>query len=221
LAVESAILTEIDGVFPANQARSREAQARLLKAGERVFAQKGYDEAHVSDIAAAANCSVGSFYRRFRDKEALFRALHMQQTVRIGRNMARFLANPDWSEKPTYEILRTLIENSARVIERHHGFFRALFQRTLAGAGSSYILALRAADDEGGRLLAAFLRGRGEGVSEALDETCILALRTVDAVLINRVLRREITGDVVAPPLVVDMLTRMLAAGVGLPPKVD
>ncbi|MDZ4376362.1 MAG: helix-turn-helix domain-containing protein [Phenylobacterium sp.] len=216
MAVETLILTELDGVFPANQVRSREAQARLLKAGERVFAQKGYDEAHVSDIAAAADCSVGSFYRRFRDKEALFRALHMQFKVRIGRNMARFLATPEWSDKPTYEVLHTLIGNSARVIERHQGFFRALFQRTLAGAGSSYILALRSADDESGRLLAAFLRSRGEGLGESLDDTCILALRTVDAVLINRVLRREITGDAVAPPLVVDMLTRMLAAGIGV-----
>ena len=218
MAVDNSILTELDGVFPANQARSREAQARLLAAGERVFAEKGYDEAHVSDIAAAANCSVGSFYRRFRDKEALFRALHMQFILRIGRNMARFLAMPEWCDKPTYEILRTLIGDSARVIERHHGFSRALCQRTLAGAGSSYILALRVADNESGRLLAAFLRERGEGVGEDLDETCILALRTVDAVLINRVLRRQITGDTVAPPLVVDMLTRMLAAGVGVTP---
>jgi AcrR family transcriptional regulator len=100
-----------------------------------VFASKGYDE-HVGDIAAAAQCSICSFYRRFRDKEALFRALHIQFAARIGNNMDRFLAMPQWAQAPTYEVLTTLVKNTARVIERHPGFFRALVQRTLAGAGA-------------------------------------------------------------------------------------
>lgn len=210
------IFAEVDGVIPANQARSREAQARLLKAGEKVFAQKGYDEAHVSDIAAAADCSIGSFYRRFRDKEALFRALHLQFAQRIEQNMARFLAMPQWADTPTYEVLQTLVENTGRVIERHPGFFRALFQRTLAGAGSTFIPALRAADDESGRRLAAFLRARGEGRADDLEEACIFGLRTVEAAIIHRSLRREITGEPAATPFVVASLTEMLAGYLGV-----
>lgn len=87
-------LREVDGVIPANQARSREAQARLIKVGEQVFAKKGYDEAHVSDITAATGCSIGSFYRRFRDKEALFRTLHVQFAARTRENIDRFFAMP-------------------------------------------------------------------------------------------------------------------------------
>lgn len=210
------VFDEIDGVIPANQTRSREAQARLLKAGEQVFARKGYDDAHVNDIAAAAKCSIGSFYRRFRDKEALFRALHIQFAQRIEQNMDRFLGMPRWAETSTYEVLRTLVENTARVIERHPGFFRALFQRTLAGAGQTYIPALRAADDTSGRRLAAFRRERGEGLSDGLEEACIFGLRTVEAALIHRGLRSEATGDKVCTPFVIDSLTRMLAGYLGI-----
>lgn len=213
-------LDDIDGVLPANQARSREAQARLLAAGEQVFAAKGYDQAHVSDIAAAAACSIGSFYRRFRDKEALFRALHVQFAQRIERNMVRFLAMPQWSRAPADEVLRTLVENTARVIERHPGFFRALYQRILAGAAANYVPALRAADDSAGRRLAAFLRGRGEGGADGLDERCIFGLRTVEAALIQRCLHRDDAREPIAPPFVIDSMTRMLAGylGVDTPP---
>ena len=204
-------IEEIDGVIPANQTRSRDAQARLLKAGEHVFARKGYDEAHVSDIAAAAKCSIGSFYRRFRDKEALFRALHIQFAKRIENNMERFLAMPRWAGEPSYDILRILVNNTARVIERHPGFFRALFQRTLSGAGLAYIPALRAADDHAGRLLAAFLAERGEGRKANLEEVCIFGLRTVEAALIHRGLRAEATGEQVGTPFVIESLTEMLA----------
>lgn len=208
-------IEDIDGVIPANQARSREAQARLLKAGEQVFARKGYDEAHVGDIAAAAQCSIGSFYRRFRDKEALFRALHIQFAERIKNNMDRFLAMP-WADKPTYEILATLVKNTARVIERHPGFFRALFQRTLAGAGHIYIPALRAADEHSGRQLAAFLQARGEGLSEDLEEACTFGLRTIEAALIHRGMRTEVTGERAGTPFVIDGLTTMLASYLGI-----
>lgn len=208
-------IEDIDGVIPANQARSREAQARLIKAGEQVFAKKGYDEAHVTDIAAAAGCSIGSFYRRFRDKEALFRALALQFGERTHENYDRFFAMPQWREAPSAEVIHVLVENTARRIQRHPGFFRALFQRTLAGAGQLYRPTLLAADEYSGRKLADFLRTRGEGVAENLDEACILGLRTVQAALIHRVLHEHNPAYAV-PTFAVDSLARMLTLYLGV-----
>jgi len=216
LDLQIASIEGIDGVIPANQTRSREAQARLMKAGEEVFAQKGYDEAHVSDIAAAANCSIGSFYRRFRDKEALFRALHGQFAQRTRDNFDRFFAMPQWEGAPTAEVIKTLVENTARVIQRHPGFFRALFQRTLAGARETYSPALMAADAYSGRKLADFLRGRGEGMTDGLDEACILGLRTVDAALIHRALHSANPAEDL-PVFATDSLSRMLTLFLGVP----
>lgn len=208
-------IDNVDGVIPANQARSREAQARLLKAGEQVFARKGYDEAHVTDIAAAAGCSIGSFYRRFRDKEALFRALSLQFAARTRENFERFFAMPQWREALPSEVLRVLVENTARRIERHPGFFRALFQRVLAGAGPHYRPALMAADEYSGRRLAQYLRERGGGAGPDLDENCIMGLRTIQAALIHRMLL-DYSPNYRTPPEAVGALTRMLGLFVGV-----
>ncbi|MBL8556770.1 MAG: TetR/AcrR family transcriptional regulator [Phenylobacterium sp.] len=209
-------IEDIDGVIPANQARSREAQARLIKAGEQVFAKKGYDEAHVTDIAAAAGCSIGSFYRRFRDKEALFRALALQFGERTHENFDRFFAMPQWREAPSAEVIHVLVENTARRIQRHPGFFRALFQRTLAGAGQLYRPALLAADEYSGRKLADFLRARDEG-GENVEEACIMGLRTVQAALIHRVLHEQNPAYSV-PTFAVDSLAQMLTLYLGVTP---
>lgn len=207
----SAKLEDVDGVIPVAQSRSREAQARLLKAGEKVFARKGYDQAHVLEIAAAAECSVGSFYRRFRDKESLFIALHQQFTERSRTNLDRFFAMPEWKDTPTNQVIRQLVSNTARVIERHPGFFRALFQRTLTDTErTGYFAPLRATDKYAGKRLCEFLQSRGH---DADEEACVFGLRTVEAALIHRALHDSMT---VRSPFVIDSLTQMLVSYLGV-----
>jgi AcrR family transcriptional regulator len=204
---------QLDGVLPVNQARSRNARDRLLTAGERVFAKVGYDAAHVNDIAQAANCSVGSFYRRFRDKEAFFKALHHRFTERNLDNASRFFAMPEWQEQPTAVMLRTLIESTAHIMKRNHGFFRALFQRSLAGAGADYWPSMRAGTGRQGELLAQFLVARGEGAHADMAEACTFALRSVDGALVHRLLN---DGPYADETFVLDSLTHMALAFLGI-----
>jgi AcrR family transcriptional regulator len=130
---EHSYLNELDGVYPAFQARSRLAQERLLRAGDAVFASKGYDKAHVTDIAAAAGYSIGTFYGRFRDKEALFAALQIRFARRGRANIDRFFDLERWHDATPAELIETYIEGTSRVLTRNSGFFRALYQRSLAG----------------------------------------------------------------------------------------
>jgi AcrR family transcriptional regulator len=56
--------------------RSRKGQAtraRLLESAKQVFAETGFLEARISDIADGAGLSHGSFYHYFDSKEAIFR----------------------------------------------------------------------------------------------------------------------------------------------------
>lgn len=207
-------LEDIDGVLPANQARSRDARDRLLAAGERVFARLGYDAAHVSDIAQAADCSVGSFYRRFRDKEAFFKALHQRFTERNLKNSTRFFCMPEWQDQPTSAMIRTLIANTAAIMRRNHGFFRALFQRSLAGAGADYWPRMRAGTQRQGELLAEFLTTRGESRREGLTKDCIFVLRSVDGAIVNRLLN---DGPGMDEQVVIDSLSRMALAFLDIP----
>lgn len=55
--------------------RSDARPGELRSAALRLFAEKGYGGALVEDIAAAAGVTVGTIYRYFSDKEALFRSL--------------------------------------------------------------------------------------------------------------------------------------------------
>jgi AcrR family transcriptional regulator len=206
---------DLDGVLPVNQARSRNARDRLLTAGEKVFAKLGYDAAHVSDIAQAADCSVGSFYRRFRDKEAFFKALHHRFTERHLDSGARFFALPEWQGQPTSAVVRTLIENTALIMKRNHGFFRALFQRSLAGAGADYWPRMRAGTQRQGELLAELMRTRGEGADRAdLAQDCTFILRSVDGAIVHRLLN---DGPYMDEAMVIENLSQMALAYLGLP----
>jgi AcrR family transcriptional regulator len=181
-------IDEVDGVLPASQARSRDARDRLLRAGERVFAKMGYDNAHVSDIADAAGCSIGSFYRRFRDKEAFFRALLLQFTGRYRDNTRRFFEMEEWKDVPTAKVIETFIANTSEIMKRNEGFFRALVQRTLAGAGEDYWPQMRKAGEQQGKSLAAFLKARSEAEGSDLARQATLTLRVTEGVMLLQLL---------------------------------
>jgi AcrR family transcriptional regulator len=55
--------------------RGRQRVAAILEAGAAVFAEKGYDAATMTEIAARADTAIGSLYRFFPTKEVLADAL--------------------------------------------------------------------------------------------------------------------------------------------------
>src|SRR2546427_2081198 len=61
--------------------RRERTRLELLAAATRVLAEKGLDRTKVTDIAAAADVGVGTFYLHFPDKETLFDAV-VEETVR-------------------------------------------------------------------------------------------------------------------------------------------
>jgi AcrR family transcriptional regulator len=63
--------------------KGRRTRARLLEAGKTVFERDGFLQARISDIAAEAGVSHGSFYHYFDTKEALFREIAEEVEVRL------------------------------------------------------------------------------------------------------------------------------------------
>lgn len=119
--------------LPVHQARSRDQRDRLLKAGERVFATRGFWELHVDDITRLADCSVGSFYRRFKDKEALFFALQDDMAEKASAHIEQFFTSPLSLTLPLTSVAFHLIENSAVEAMKISGYYRALFEMSLRG----------------------------------------------------------------------------------------
>lgn len=62
---------EIIAARAPKQKRGKQRVAELLRAATTVFAEKGYEAATMTEIAACANAPIGSLYQFFPDKEAL------------------------------------------------------------------------------------------------------------------------------------------------------
>jgi len=89
-------------------------RTRLLEAGHRVFAERGYYATRVIDVVKAANASHGIFYRYFDNKTELFRLLAEQASERLSVALAEVptLTGPDVSEDVGTE-LRTWLTRYA------------------------------------------------------------------------------------------------------------
>ncbi|CAJ0802066.1 HTH-type transcriptional regulator BetI [Ralstonia condita] len=74
---------ESDATQP-KTARGQKTRESLLRAAEKVFGEKGYYAASISEITQQAEVAMGTFYLYFKDKEDVFRALvaHMLELVR-------------------------------------------------------------------------------------------------------------------------------------------
>ncbi len=63
-------------VKPPQQARSQKTFERILDAAEELIASEGLQALTVAEVVKRASSSVGAFYSRFPDKDALVRTLH-------------------------------------------------------------------------------------------------------------------------------------------------
>ncbi|HEX4253226.1 MAG TPA: helix-turn-helix domain-containing protein, partial [Pseudonocardia sp.] len=66
------------GTRPAQQARSRATQSKILVAARRLLAEAGWEGLTVSQVAKAAGVSVGAVYDRFTDKDGLIHAIQRE-----------------------------------------------------------------------------------------------------------------------------------------------
>ncbi|HUB39569.1 MAG TPA: TetR/AcrR family transcriptional regulator [Streptosporangiaceae bacterium] len=107
------------------KALAQQTEAALKEAGRRVFASSGYLDAKITDIAAEAGRSVGSFYKHFTGKEELLQALLADWIARAGEELAGHDAGSDLSEEPA---LRARVAAYWHTYRAHLPEIRALEQ---------------------------------------------------------------------------------------------
>ena len=74
---------------PSKQARSRATHLRILAATERLLIDEDFEAISIRRIVEEANTSIGSFYARFRDKDALLPVLYEQYEQNLTRQVTR------------------------------------------------------------------------------------------------------------------------------------
>lgn len=119
---------EVAGLRPPRQQRSRDTLRRLLDATEELLEEKTFAEASVDEIAERADSSVGSFYQRFDDKEALLHGLD-RRLARQSREVLEAVAEVDWSRDWSLsETLALLIRPWVESYHERRGVRRALLE---------------------------------------------------------------------------------------------
>jgi AcrR family transcriptional regulator len=112
-------------VRPPQQARSQETLDRILDAAEALVREKGFDDTPVSEIVQRAGSSVGSFYSRFPDKDALLHALFDRFHEQAIATADEALEPGRWRGAPLGEILAAVVHFLAEIYREQRGLIRA------------------------------------------------------------------------------------------------
>jgi AcrR family transcriptional regulator len=113
-------------VRPPRQARSRATLHRFLEAATELLGERRFEEASVAEIARRARSSVGAFYARFPDKEALLAYLNDRLFEQGRAQWEAFLAPQRWEGLGAAEIVTAVVRHIVRKRRTHRGLLRAL-----------------------------------------------------------------------------------------------
>jgi AcrR family transcriptional regulator len=104
--------------------RERERhRAEILDAAERVFAESGYHQATVEEIARTSDFSVGSIYNFFPSKRNLYQEV-IERLAELFRS--DFVLHVSGLSDPVEQLTRT-IDLRLRFVEEHFSFMRFFF----------------------------------------------------------------------------------------------
>ena len=108
------------------QKRSQRTREKILRAAERLFERRGYEEVTSHDIADAAGVAIGSFYAYFADKEQLLLFLLQQRLDEEYHSAFESFQPEDLFEPDPRPALRRAVEAHFESKARHRWITRVL-----------------------------------------------------------------------------------------------
>jgi len=111
------------------QQRSRQTLKRLVQATQEILRQKSFDQATVAEICARAGLTVGAFYARFPDKDALLYFL-AERLQGEGRMPIRTVSLKSPAEMSLAKLVRLAVVESIKVYREHRALMRAVVLRS-------------------------------------------------------------------------------------------
>src|SRR5204863_7669465 len=114
---------------PPQQTRSQETLDRILDAAERVLDEKSFTEATLAEIMERAGVTVGAFYRRFPDKDALLHLLDERFFREMNERGDELLDPGHWPGASIADILTEFARTAVEVYVAKRGVARSVFLR--------------------------------------------------------------------------------------------
>jgi len=101
-----------------NQKLQTAAEAKILKAANKLFIKKGYFNVNIAKIAREAAVSKASIYNYFQGKDDILKRLienHFNTTSRLNKKLAG------------KELIKDYVDSSVNSLEHHSGFLKVVY----------------------------------------------------------------------------------------------
>lgn len=108
------------------QTRSEKTLRSILDAAEELLSEGYFERATVQEVVRRANVSVGAFYSRFQDKEALFHILHERLLSDVADRIAEITAPERHSGSDLRTVVHSMVRDTAATYSERRGVLRAL-----------------------------------------------------------------------------------------------
>lgn len=105
----------VHGVFEAQQDRSRKSREAFIESGIALLNEMRFNDLKVADLANHSGRSVGSFYKRFKDKETFFRAMQASTVARDRLIIDYRLSRERLDSLTPGEVLNELVDTLADI----------------------------------------------------------------------------------------------------------
>ena len=119
----------LESVVTPKQARSEDTLRRILEAAESLIEEKGLADASIPEIVRRAGSSVGGFYARLQDKNALLRALEERFFAELSERLERLADAQRWQAASLAEIVAACTEELVCVTRSHRNLIQAFLFR--------------------------------------------------------------------------------------------
>lgn len=136
-------------------ARGAKTRAKILRAAEAVFAEKGYEHGSIAEVAKEAQVALGTFYIYFPDKKSAFTEL----VDELGRKLRESLREATAELEDRLEIERVGLRTFLDFTTEHRGLYRIVrqaefvdeptYRRYYLSLADGYAQALSRAMDKG------------------------------------------------------------------------
>lgn len=114
---------------PPQQLRSQETLDRILDAAEAVIEGKSFSDATLAEIMDRAGVTVGAFYRRFPDKDALLQHMDQRFFDEVHGRGDALLDPARWEGASAADIVAAFAREAVAIYRERRGLLRSLFLR--------------------------------------------------------------------------------------------
>jgi len=108
------------------QTRSRETMSKMLNAAAQILETKTFEELTIAEVVQQTGTSVGAFYGRFKDKDALLQALDERFFQELEEAITALLTPSNWAGKSISYIIEGVTRLMVQTYSKDKGVLRSL-----------------------------------------------------------------------------------------------